>query len=404
MPKKGSLRKMPLKNEGTRLGKRISTTVAGEQVDAFLPAPLPPVPPIDMERLHSLHDAANRAIGQLNGVASILPDTPLFLYMYVRKEALLSSQIEGTQSSLSDLLLFEDDEVPGVPVDDVQEVSNYVAAMNHGLKRLKDGFPLSLRLIREIHEILLSGSRGSTKQPGEFRRSQNWIGGTRPGNAAFVPPPPEHVLDCMSDLEKFIHADTPEIPMLIKAGLVHVQFETIHPFLDGNGRLGRLLITLLLCDERILTDPILYLSLFFKTHRRLYYNMLEDVREEGGWEKWLAFFLEGIAETSIQASNTAREIIDLFDQDQAKIKDLGRPAASALRVHQLTQRKPLISVASVATGSSQLGISAPTVRKSIYHLVDLGILREATGRKRGQTFVYDAYLNILTRGTEPLQR
>ncbi len=399
MPKKGSLRKMPLKNEGTRLGKRISTTVAGEQVDAFLPAPLPPVPPIDMERLHSLHDAANRAIGQLNGVASILPDTPLFLYMYVRKEALLSSQIEGTQSSLSDLLLFEDDEVPGVPVDDVQEVSNYVAAMNHGLKRLKDGFPLSLRLIREIHEILLSGSRGSTKQPGEFRRSQNWIGGTRPGNAAFVPPPPEHVLDCMSDLEKFIHADTPEIPMLIKAGLVHVQFETIHPFLDGNGRLGRLLITLLLCDEGILTDPILYLSLFFKTHRRLYYDMLEDVREEGGWEKWLAFFLEGIAETSIQASNTAREIIDLFETDKTTIENLGRPATSALHVHQLIQRKPIISVPAAST---QLGISKPTIRKSIHHLIDLGVLREVTGKQRGQMFVYDKYLSILNEGTTPL--
>ncbi len=392
---------MPLKNEGTRLGRRISTTVAGERVDAFLPPALPPVPPIDMGRLHSFHDAANRAIGQLNAMASILPDAPLFLYMYVRKEALLSSQIEGTQSSFSDLLLFEDNEVPGVPIDDVQEVSNYVAAMTHGLNRLKEGFPLSLRLIREIHGILLSGSRGSTKQPGEFRRSQNWIGGTRPGNAAFVPPPPEHVLDCMSDLEKFIHADTPEIPMLIKAGLVHVQFETIHPFLDGNGRLGRLLITLLLCDEGILTDPILYLSLFFKTHRRLYYDMLEVVREDGGWEKWLAFFLEGIAETSIQASNTAREIIDIFETDKTTIENLGRPAASALRVHQLIQRKPIIGV---PAASAQLEISIPTIRKSIHHLIDLGVLREVTGKQRGQIFVYDKYLEILNIGTEPLPR
>lgn len=392
---------MPLKHEETRLGQRISTTVAGEQVYAFVPPALPPTPPIDMEKLHALHDAANRAIGQLNGVASILPDTPLFLYMYVRKEALLSSQIEGTQSSLSDLLLYEDHEIPGVPIDDVQEVSNYVAAMTHGLKRLKEGFPLSLRLIREIHEILLSGSRGSTKQPGEFRRSQNWIGGTRPGNALFVPPPPEKVLDCMSDLEKFIHADTPEIPTLIKAGLVHVQFETIHPFLDGNGRVGRLLITLLLYVEGILDDPILYLSLFFKTHRRLYYDMLQDVREESGWERWLAFFLEGIAETSIQASNTAREIIDLFEADKTKIENLGRPAASALRVHQLIQRKPIISA---NAASAQLGISAPTVRKSIHHLVDLGILREATGKQRGQMFVYDLYVNILNQGTNPLPR
>ena len=392
---------MSIKREETRLGRRVTTTVAGERVEAFIPPALPPLPPIDMYKLHGLHDAANRAVGQLNGVASILPDTPLFLYMYVRKEALLSSQIEGTQSSLSDLLLYEDDEIPGVPIDDVQEVSNYVAAMTHGLNRLKEGFPLSLRLIRELHEILLSGSRGSTKQPGEFRRSQNWIGGTRPGNAQFVPPPPEHVLDCMSDLEKFIHADTPGIPILIKAGLVHVQFETIHPFLDGNGRVGRLLITLMLCVEGVLEDPILYLSLFFKTHRRLYYDMLEDVREDGGWERWLAFFLEGIAETSIQASNTAREIIELFDKDRTKIEGLGRPAGSALRVHQLVQRKPITSVPTAAT---QLRISAPTVRKSIHHLVDLGILREASGKKRGQTFVYDSYLDILTQGTEPLPR
>lgn len=391
---------MSIKREDTRLGKLVSTTVAGERVDAFVPPALPPVPPIDMDSLHGLHDAANRAVGQLNGVASILPDTPLFLYMYVRKEALLSSQIEGTQSSLSDLLLYEDNEIPGVPIDDVQEVSNYVAAMTHGLNRLKEGFPLSLRLIRELHEILLSGSRGSTKLPGEFRRSQNWIGGTRPGNANFVPPPPEHVLDCMSDLEKFIHAETPGIPILVKAGLMHVQFETIHPFLDGNGRVGRLLITLMLCAEGILEDPILYLSLFFKTHRRLYYDMLDEVREDGGWEKWLAFFLEGVAETSIQASSTAREIIGLFDKDRIRIEGLGRPAGSALRVHQLIQRKPIVNVPAAAT---QLGISAPTVRKSIHHLVDLGIVREASGKKRGQTFVYTSYLDILTQETEPLQ-
>ncbi len=392
---------MPLKTEKTRLGQRRSTTIAGERVDAFIPPILPPIPPIEMENLHQLKDAANRAIGKLNGGTSILPDTPLFLYMYVRKEALLSSQIEGTQSSLSDLLLYEDHEIPGVPINDVQEVSNYVAAMNHGLTRLREGFPLSLRLMREIHEILLSGGRGGAKQPGEFRRSQNWIGGTRPGNALFVPPPPEHVQDCMSELEKFIHAETPKIPALIKAGLVHVQFETIHPFLDGNGRLGRLLITFLLCAGGILDDPILYLSLFFKTHRRLYYDLLQDVRERGDWEKWLAFFLEGITETSIQAVKTAREIIALFETDRIHIEGLGRPAASALRVHQLIQRKPIVST---PVASSQLGISAPTVRKSIAHLVDLGILRETTGKKRGQIFIYDSYLGILNQGTEPLPR
>ena len=246
-------------------------------------------------------ESANRALGQLDGVASILPNTSLFLYMYVRKEALLSSQIEGTQSSLSDLLNFERSAATGVPMDDVQEVSNYIHAMNHGIERVKQGFPISLRLIREVHEILLSGGRGSSKLPGEFRRSQNWIGGTRPGTARFVPPPPGYVPDLMSELEKFIHADTPAIPDLVKAGMIHVQFETIHPFLDGNGRLGRLLITLLLYTQGILSEPILYLSLHFKTHRDQYYDLLQGVRTRAGWEDWHGFFLEGIAETSIQA-------------------------------------------------------------------------------------------------------
>jgi Fic family protein len=321
-----------------------------------------------MEALYRRLENANRALGRLDGVTSILPDTPLFLYMYVRKEALLSSQIEGTQSSLSDLLLFESEEAPGVPLDDVQEVSNYVAAMNHGLARIREGFPISLRLIREIHDILLSKGRGSTKQPGEFRRSQNWIGGTRPGNALFVPPPPEYVLDLMSDLEAFIHAETSEIPSLIKAGLVHVQFETIHPFLDGNGRLGRLLVTFLLCTQGILKEPILYLSLYFKTHRRQYYDLLQGVRERGDWETWLEFFLDGITETS-------------------------------LHVHQLLQQKPIVGIPDAA---QKLGISAPTIAKSIQHLERLGIIREITGKQRGRMFVYSDYLSILSRGTEAL--
>lgn len=275
---------MPSDPALSRLGRKVIISTAGETAEAFLPPPLPPVPAIRMDRLYGALEAANRALGRLDGVTSILPDAPLLLYMYVRKEALLSSQIEGTQSSLSDLLLFESEEVPGVPLDDVREVSNYVAAMDQGLARIREGFPLSLRLIREIHAMLLSKGRGSGKQPGEFRRSQNWIGGTRPGNAIFVPPPPERVSDLMADLETFIHAGRPEVPTLIKAGLIHVQFETIHPFLDGNGRLGRLLITFLLCAQGILTEPILYLSLYFKTHRRYYYDLLQQVRESGDWE------------------------------------------------------------------------------------------------------------------------
>jgi len=390
---------MALAPDPSRLGQHVVISTAGERAEAFVPPPLPPTPPIRMERLYRLLEKANRAIGRLDGVTSILPDTPLFLYMYVRKEALLSSQIEGTQSSLSELLLFESDEAPGAPIDDVQEVSNYVAAMNHGLDRIREGFPISLRLIREIHAILLEKGRGSTKQPGEFRRSQNWIGGTRPGNALFVPPPPDRILDLMSDLESFIHADTPEIPTLIKAGLVHVQFETIHPFLDGNGRLGRLLITFLLCAQGILKEPILYLSLYFKTHRRQYYDLLQQAREKGDWETWLEFFLEGIAETSLQASEAAREILALFEADRHRIEELGRPAASALRVHQLLQQKPIIGIPAAA---QRLSISPPTIAKSIQHLQDLGIVREVTGKQRGRMFVYSDYLSILSQGTEQL--
>ena len=352
-----------------------------------------------MDRLYRPLERANRAIGRLDGVTSILPDTPLFLYMYVRKEALLSSQIEGTQSSLSDLLLFESDAAPGIPLDDVQEVSNYVAAMNHGLERIRGGFPLSLRLIREIHAVLLARGRGSRKQPGEFRHSQNWIGGTRPGNALFVPPPPDRVVDLMSALEEFIHMDEPEMPTLIKAGLIHVQFETIHPFLDGNGRLGRLLITFLLCTEGILKEPILYLSLYFKTRRSQYYDLLQQVRERGDWETWLEFFLDGIAETSRQASEAAREILALFEADRQRIENLGRPAASALRVHQLLQQKPIVGIPAAA---QRLGISTPTIANSIQHLEDLGIVREVTGKQRGRMFVYGGYLGILNQGTESL--
>lgn len=390
---------MSAEQEPSRLGQKVTISTAGEKAEAFVPPRLPPAPAVQMDGLFRRLESANRALGRLDGVTSILPDTPLFLYMYVRKEALLSSQIEGTQSSLSDLLLFESEEAPGVPLDDVQEVSNYVAAMNHGLARIREGFPISLRLIREIHDILLSKGRGSTKQPGEFRRSQNWIGGTRPGNALFVPPPPERVLDLMSDLEAFIHADTPEIPSLIKAGLVHVQFETIHPFLDGNGRLGRLLITFLLCTQGILKEPTLYLSLYFKTHRRHYYDLLQRVRERGDWETWLEFFLDGISETSLQAAEAAREILSLFEADRHRIENLGRPAASALRVHQLLQQKPIVSIPDAA---HKLGISAPTIAKSIQHLEKLGIIRETTGKQRGRMFVYSDYLSILNRGTEPL--
>ena len=385
--------------EPSRLGQFVETTAGGERVRAFLPPPLPPTPPLDLQGLFTLYDTARGAVGRLDGVTTVLPSTPLFLYMYVRKEALLSSQIEGTQSSLSDLLLFESDEIPHVPLEDVAEVSNYVAAIEHGLKRMREGFPLSLRLIREMHEILLHSGRGASKQPGEFRRTQNWIGGTRPGNALFVPPPPDRLAECLDAFETFLHADDPQLPPLIKAGLAHVQFETIHPFLDGNGRLGRLLITLMLCDAEALREPILYLSLYFKVRRADYYRLLQEVREHGAWEAWMEYFLTGVRDTAAQAVDTAREIMALFDEDRGTIQKLGRSAASAFRVHDLMQRRPLVTI---QAASKELELSLPTVGKSLAHLVDLGIVREVTGKQRRRAFAYRKYLDVLDRGTEPL--
>ena len=386
--------------QNPRLGRYLVKTHNRETVRAYVPPPLPPNPPVHLETLQLLVEQASQSLGRLDGLASVLPNLPLFVYAYVRKEAVLSSQIEGTQSSLSDLLLFENDEAPGVPRQDVQEVSNYVAAMNHGLERLRAGFPLSLRLLREIHEILLSKGRGSQKLPGEFRRSQNWIGGSRPGNAVFVPPPPELVIDCMNTLELFLHQERTDLPLLIKTGLMHVQFETIHPFLDGNGRLGRLLITFLLCAAGVLREPILYLSLYFKQHRAAYYDLLDRVRTNGDWETWLDFFLTGVRDTAEQAATAARRILAVFEDDRRKIETLGRPAASVLRVFEHMQRNPILSIPRAA---GKIGISAPTVAKSLEHMRQLGILREITGRQRHRLFAYDAYLAILNEGTEPYQ-
>ncbi len=390
---------MPDTDNTARQGRYVAKQLQGETVRAFVPPPLPPHPPIDLARLQILLEQANQATGRLDGLASLLPDLSLLLYTYVRKEAVLSSQIEGTQSSLSDLLLYENNEAPGVPVEDVQEVSNYVAAMNHGLQRMRSGFPLSLRLIREIHEILLSRGRGNGKQPGEFRRSQNWIGGSRPGNAVFVPPPPEMLAECLNQFEHFLHDDQTGLPLLLRAGLIHVQFETIHPFLDGNGRLGRLLITLLLCAHGALREPILYLSLYFKTNRTAYYELLDRVRTKGDWEAWLDFFLIGVRDTAEQAANATREILDLFNQDRKKIETLGRPAASVLRVFQHMQRNPIIAIPSTA---KRIRISAPTVAKSLGLMIDLGFVKETTGRERHRVFVYRRYLEILNEGSEPL--
>ncbi len=384
-----------------KTGEYVVSSTAGESVRAFVPSPLPPNPPLELTPFFPLLDRANQALGRLDGLSSLLPDTSLFLYLYVRKEAVLSSQIEGTQSSLSDLLLFENEDVPGVPISDVQEVSHYVAAMQHGLDRLRKGFPLSLRLIREIHEVLLRGGRGDEKTPGEFRRTLNWIGGSRPGNAAHVPPPPERLMECMGSLELFLHDENVRLPLLVQLGLIHVQFETIHPFLDGNGRLGRLLITLLLCARGALKDPLLYLSLYFKTHRDRYYDLLQKVRTEGAWEEWLEFFLEGTETTARQAADTAVEMVRLFAEDRQRIQTLGRSASSALRVHEYMQKKPLMNIGAAA---DELGLSIPTVAGALKNLAELGIARETTGRQRGRVFAYDRYLQLVTAGTEPLVR
>jgi Fic family protein len=397
---------MPNSNLKNRIGTYVTCSVVGESYKAYIPKPLPPVPPLSLEGLHGLMEKTNQALGRLDSLSILLPNIELLIYFYVRKEALLSSQIEGTQSSLSDLLLFESEEAPSVPLEDVQEVSNYVAALDYGLKRLKEDFPLSSRLIREVHEVLLSKGRGSTKQPGEFRTSQNWLGGTRPGNALFVPPPPENVQGLISDLEKFIHSESKNLPTLVKAALVHVQFETIHPFLDGNGRLGRLLITLLLCDKGVLTEPILYLSLYFKTHRQEYYQHLQNVREYGDWESWLEFFFNGVMETSNQTTRSAKKILTLFESDRQKIENQDKlsiatkiTTLSILKVYHALQQKLILNIAK-ATELSNL--TFPTAQKALEKLETLGIVREITGKRRGRLFVYDAYLKILEEGTEPL--
>jgi Fic family protein len=381
-----------------KLGNRshyVTSTLSGERVRAFVPPPLPPRPKaLDVTSLQVILAEANQAVGRLDGMTSALPDLKLFLYSYVRKEAVLSSQIEGTQSSLSDLLLYENAETPGVPLADVQEVSNYVAALNHGLKRMRDGFPLSLRLIREIHEVLLSKGRSSHAQPGQFRKSQNWIGGSRPGNAAYVPPPPEYVLDCMGQLETFIHQEGPSLPLLIRAGLVHAQFESIHPFLDGNGRVGRLLITFMLCAEELLREPVLYLSLFFKKHRRLYYDRLNGTRGNEGWTEWLDFFLQGVRDTANQAARMADSIDGLFRKDKEKIELFGRGAASALLIYRYAQANPLFSIKNAAR---EMKVSFPTASSAVARMTKAGILWESSGKRRDRLFLYENYLDILNQ-------
>lgn len=382
----------------TSTGRVVKQLSGPESYDAFIPNPLPPEPPIVIDgKLEEAIERAGVALGRLDGITLLLPDPDLFLYMFVRKEAVLSSQIEGTQSSLSDLLKYEHAAVPGAPLADVREASNYVDAMQRGLERLRSGFPLSLRLIREIHKVLMQNARGGHKTPGEFRTSQNWIGGNRPDNARFVPPPPHELNEALANLEKFLHDQPTRMSPLLKAGIAHVQFETIHPFLDGNGRLGRLLITFILCAEKVLSQPLLYLSLYLKTHRDQYYEVLQRVRTQGEWREWLAFYLQGVTEVAGTATETARAIVRLLDKDHRRIQRLGKAASSAARVHDLLRRQAIVSIPAAAR---ELGLTQPTIAAAVERLVKLTIAREITGKQRDRQFVYSAYMSILNEGTE----
>jgi Fic family protein len=382
-----------------RAGTFRRVSVGGETFYGFHPKPLPVDPPLEIDPdVQELLDKANQALGRLDGITLFLPDPDQFLYSYIRKEAVLSSQIEGTQSSLSDLLLFEHDEAPGVPAADTRETFNYIRAMNHGLARIREGFPLSLRVLKEVHGLLLESGRGAGRAPGEFRSSQNWIGGTRPGNARYVPPPAHEVLPAMGALEKFLHNDPVKTPILVKAALAHAQFETIHPFLDGNGRVGRLLITLLLCveEQQAMSRPLLYLSLYLKRNRDEYYTHLQRIRTHGEWEAWLRFFLEGINEVAGSATETTRRLLALVEEDRQAIHSLGRASASALRLHELAIRQVVFRIPEAARA---LSLSEVTVANTAAHLERLGIVREVTGRSRNKLFVYGKYLAVLEEGT-----
>lgn len=383
-------------------GRYILCNTPVEPYRAWLPRPLPPQPPLefDLSRLNWL-EKANRELGRLDAVAELLPDPERLLYSFVRKEAVLSSQIEGTQSSLSDLLAYEARDVPGTPEADVQEVSCYVRALQHGSSRMAEDFPLSLRLIREIHAELLASGRGAKKSPGEFRRSAVWLGGTRPGNALFVPPPVEHLDDCLRDFERFLHTADQDMPALVRAALAHVQFETIHPFLDGNGRVGRLLISLMLTAAGILHQPLLYLSLYFKVNRPDYYAYLQRVRTHGDWEAWLDYFLQAVAITAADAVRDARRILDIFERDGAHLRGQGRKAASLLAVHQHLCHRPVTSTMRTVRAT---GINRTTVQRSLLELVSMGLVRELTGQRRHRLFAYQPYLAILAEGTEPLNQ
>ncbi len=377
-------------------GQTVPSIAGGVECKAFIPFPLPPQPPLSIgTKLQSRMNAAMLALGRLDAMSTLLPDAPLFLYSYVRKEAVMSSQIEGTQSSLSDLMLYEMEAQPGVPMDDVQEVSCYVNALNLGVERIRSGHPISYRLLTEVHQALMTSGRGINRGPGQFRQNQVWIGGHRPDEAIFVPPPANRIAECWGQLEKFIN-DIPEATdPLIKAALAHVQFETIHPFMDGNGRVGRLLIALILAETKVLQDPLLYLSVFFKKHRHVYYERLQQVRETGNWEAWLLFFADAVAQTATQAVATAQQLQQLRAKDRETLGGLGRLSASAQQVLDAMFEMPIANVNRLA---SKTGLTHATINKVLVTLEDqLAIVREITGQKRNRVYAYSAYIQTLNQ-------
>lgn len=379
-------------------GHYVASRLGGEEVRAFVPAPLPPSgPPLAVERLAEKIRRAEQALIRLELAGEMVPSLDWFIYAFVRKEAVVSSQIEGTQATLIDLLTFEA-QGGERPNADVEEVCNYLDALAHARAQLADpkGLPLSLRLLHETHRRLMHGVRGAEKQPGEVRRSQNWIGGTRPGNAAYVPPPPERLDEVLGDFERYLHADD-ELSPVVRVGLLHAQFETIHPYLDGNGRIGRLLVALVLEQRRVLTRPLLYLSLFFKQHRDEYYRRLNGVRTSGDWEGWLEFFLEAVATIADEAVASARELFTLVGQDRARVLAAEGMSMPGLRLFEVLPRHPLITI---SAAMKLVATTKPTASRAIDLLVHAGVLVETTGKKRDRAFVYQRYLERLRVGTE----
>ena len=381
-------------------GSYVSSVAGGVKCQAFIPAALPPQPPLQLD--HKLQGRINQAmlaLGRLDAISTLLPDARLFLYSYVRKEAVMSSQIEGTQSSLSDLMLFEMEGMPGVPMDDVQEVSCYVSALELGVKRIQEGQPISFRLLTELHRVLMTSGRGISKAPGEFRKNQVWIGGHRADEATFIPAPATELAKCWAELERFLNDVPDATDPLIKAALAHVQFETIHPFMDGNGRLGRLLIPLILVSANILSQPLLYLSVFFKKHRQVYYDRLQQVRLSGDWESWLLFFVDAVTETAAQAVSTAQQLNQLRNDHRQLITGFGRMAPSAQQVLDVLFEYP---IANINTLVKHAGITAATAGKVMDKLSqpELALVRELTGQKRNRVFAYSAYIDILNQDTQ----